>query len=109
MITKKVLPQGDFYAVIFSSTKNDTLDGYAEMDELTMKLAQEQDGFLSYESVTKDNTTIFISYWKDKAAIDAWRKNAVHQVAKSQATTWYKRYLSQICLVESSYLFEKNE
>lgn len=44
--------------------------------------------------------------WKDKAAIDGWRKNAVHQVEKSHATKWYKRYLSQICFVESSYLFE---
>ena len=68
------------------------------MDELTMKLAPEQDGFLSYESVTKDNTTIFVGYWTDK--------NAVHQLAKAQAKNWYKRYLSQICFVESSYLFE---
>lgn len=42
--------QKDYYAVIFSSAKSDDLDGYAEMDELTMKLAQEQKGFLGYES-----------------------------------------------------------
>lgn len=53
MIVKKVLPQGNFYAVIFSSTKSDALEAYAEKDELTMKLTQEQDGFLSYESMER--------------------------------------------------------
>ncbi|MGZ3809792.1 MAG: antibiotic biosynthesis monooxygenase family protein [Bacteroidia bacterium] len=100
------LPKNNFYAVIFSSTKSDTLDGYAEMDEITMKLAQEQPGYLGYESVNQGNKGIFISYWESNAAIENWRKNATHQMAKSNAKNWYKRYLSQICLVESSHLFE---
>lgn len=100
------LPKNNFYAVIFSSTKSDTLDGYAEMDEITMKLAKEQPGFLGYESVNNGKGGIFISYWESKEAIENWRKNATHQMAKSNAKNWYKRYLSQICLVESSHLFE---
>jgi hypothetical protein len=31
---KKEPPQNNYYAVIFSSTKSDDLEGYAEMDEL---------------------------------------------------------------------------
>lgn len=100
------LPKSNFYAVIFSSTKSDDLDGYAEMDEKTMALAQQQPGYLGYESVTKDNKTIFISYWESKDAIHNWRINSTHQMAKSNAKQWYKRYLSQVCLVESSVLFE---
>lgn len=103
----KALPQNNFYAVIFSSTKSETLDGYAEMDEQMMTLAQQQPGYLGYESSNNGSSGIFISYWESKEAIDHWRKNASHQMAKSQAKNWYKRYLSQICLVESSHLFEK--
>jgi len=102
----KPLPKSNFYAVIFSSTKSNTLEGYTEMDEATLKLAAEQPGYLGYESVNNLNTGIFISYWESKESIENWRKNATHQMAKSNAHKWYKSYLSQICLVESSYLHE---
>lgn len=101
------LPKNNFYAVIFSSTKSNDLEGYAEMDEKMMELAQQQPGFLGYESSGNTNSGIFISYWENKEAIENWRNNVSHQLAKSNATKWYKRYLSQICLVESSHLFEQ--
>lgn len=103
----KPLPPNNFYAVIFSSTKSDTLEGYAEMDEKMMELAQQQPGYLGYESSNHNNSGIFISYWENKEAIENWRNNLSHQGAKSNAHKWYKRYLSQICLVESSHLFEQ--
>lgn len=103
----KPLPKSDFYAVIFASTKSDDLEGYAEMDELTLKLAHEQPGFLGYESAGNNNGGIFISYWESREAIDNWRKHATHMMAKSNAMKWYNRYLSQICHVENSMLFEK--
>lgn len=99
-------PTNDYYAVIFSSTKSDNLDGYYEMDELTMKLAQEQEGFLGYESCNNGKQGIFISYWQSMKAINVWRSNMTHVQAKSNAQQWYKRYLSQICKVENSRLFE---
>ena len=99
-------PQSDYYAVIFSSTKSNELDGYKEMDELTIKLAQEQDGFLGYESCSHENKSIFISYWQSKEHIDIWKNNMIHLKAKSNAKQWYNRYLSQICKVEYSHLFE---
>lgn len=102
----KPLPRNNFYAVIFASSKSDDLEGYAEMDELTLKLAQEQPGFLGYESAGDNSKGIFISYWESKEAIEHWRKNATHMMAKSNAMKWYKRYLSQVCHVESSYLHE---
>ncbi|HRH11081.1 MAG TPA: DUF4188 domain-containing protein [Bacteroidia bacterium] len=104
---QKPLPQKDFYAVIFSSTKSDDTEGYKEMDETTMQLAQEQNGFLGYESVNNGKTGIFISYWESMDAIHRWRINSTHLMAKSKAEQWYARYLSQICKVESSHLFEK--
>lgn len=102
----KPIPEKDYYAVIFSSTKSDDLTGYKEMDELTLKLAHEQPGFLGYESVNQNNSGIFISYWESMDAINNWRKNSTHLMAKAAAGKWYKRYLSQICKVEHSKLFE---
>jgi len=106
MIEKEQLPDSGFYAVIFSSEKSENLEGYKQMDELTMKLATEQKGYLGYESLSNENKTIFISYWTDMASIQSWRVNATHQMAKSKAAQWYKRYLSQICEVKHSRLFE---
>jgi heme-degrading monooxygenase HmoA len=102
---KKNPPSKDFYAVIFSSEKSDNLEGYAEMDDKTLRLAQEQPGFLGFESVNNGNKGIFISYWESMDAINNWRQNATHLMAKSNANNWYKRYLSQVCKVESSRLF----
>lgn len=104
---KKEPPQNNYYAVIFSSTKSDDLEGYAEMDELTLQLAQEQPGFLGYESVNNGNKGIFVSYWESMDAIMNWRQNATHKIAKGHADKWYKRYLSQVCRVEHSRLVEK--
>ncbi len=101
------LPKSNFYAVIFSSTKEEVRPGYAEMDEKTLELAKQQEGYLGYESVNNGNTGIFISYWESKEAIEKWRVHATHKMAKDQARNWYKRYLSQICLVESSHEFVK--
>lgn len=103
---KNTPPAGDYYAVIFSSTKSGNLDGYEEMDALTMALAQEQPGFLGYESVASGDRSIFISYWESTAAIEQWRQHATHLQAKAGARQWYTRYLSQVCKVERSVLFE---
>ncbi len=103
----KALPKDNFYAVIFSSTKSENLEGYREMDEMTMDLASKQEGYLGYESLSHENKTIFISYWENRKAIENWRQHAIHLMAKEKAQQWYQRYLSQICLVESSHHFEK--
>ena len=108
MIAKGQLPDSNYYAVIFSSEKSENLDGYLEMDELTMKLASEQKGYLGHESLSNGNKTIFISYWENMESIQTWRGNATHQMAKSKAGQWYKRYFSQICLVKQSHLYEND-
>lgn len=105
MTSKQKFPASGYYAVIFSSTKSDDLEGYAEMDEKTMKLAEEQPGYLGHEVVANGKQSIFISYWESREAIDHWSRHSVHILAKSSAPTWYRRYLSQICRVENSREF----
>lgn len=102
------IPNEDYYAVIFSSTKSSNLEGYEEMDERILKLAVEQSGFLGYESAGDKMSGIFISYWQDKEAIQKWKENVFHQEAKSLGISkWYDRFLSQICLVEHTNHFER--
>jgi heme-degrading monooxygenase HmoA len=97
-----------FYAVIFVSEKSVTLNGFEEMDKITLELASSIDGFIGYETVGNEKENIFISYWKNKECIDEWRKNSTHLIAKKMGKEmWYKRYVSQICLVESSHTMEK--
>lgn len=91
------------YAVIFASTKFDANEAYIELDDQLMQLAREQDGFLGFESLANDNRSIFISYWETKEAVEQWRNDTKHLYAKSRVAEWYDRYLSQVCLVESSH------
>jgi heme-degrading monooxygenase HmoA len=73
-----------------------------------LELAISIDGFIGYETVGNEKENIFVSYWKNKECIDEWRKNSTHLLAKQQGKEmWYKRYVSQICLVESSHVMEK--
>lgn len=89
-----------FYAVIFVSRKSTDLEGYEEMDELVMKLATEQPGYLGYEASGDLKGGIFISYWESMEAIDNWRKHPIHIQAKAKATQWYTYYHTIISKVE---------
>lgn len=100
-------PPVPYYAVIFISKKSESLDGYKEMDDRMMELAQEQPGYLGYSSVSGEEGSIFISYWKDEESIQNWRVNSEHREAKGGATLWYDYYHSLICEVKSSKIFER--
>lgn len=102
---KSEVPKPPFYAVIFISQRSKNLEGYEEMDDRMMELAQQQPGYLGYSSVSKTGGSIFISYWQDEASITNWRKNLEHGEAKSQAKTWYAYYHSMVTKVESSRIF----
>ena len=95
-------PEPPFYANIFNYQIGSDLEGYASMDELTLELVNEIDGYLGYESHKSQGRGSFISYWKDKESIDEWRKNQIHQKAKEEGMKrWYKTYHSMLVKVES--------
>lgn len=103
---KNPKPELPYYAVIFASTKSEDLDGFYEMDDRILQIAIDQPGFLGYETVGAPPKNLFISYWKDLEAIDAWRHNALHKEAKKLGfEKWYDRLLTQICKVEHSNEF----
>lgn len=97
-------PKPPYYAVIFSAlTKEGELKGYAETSALMRELAEKIDGFLGIESVG-DKEEITVSYWRDLEAIQEWKHNTDHQIAKAKGRKdWYEAYISRIAKVEKEY------
>ncbi|MBM1104934.1 antibiotic biosynthesis monooxygenase [Aurantibacter crassamenti] len=96
-----------YYAVIFTSTLTDTIEGYAEMAVLMEDLAKKQPGFIDFES-SRDQLGISISYWESLEAIANWKANTEHLMAQEKGiVSFYSWYKVRICLVEREYEFKK--
>jgi heme-degrading monooxygenase HmoA len=97
-------PQPPYYAVIFTSMRQDGDQGYAEMARRMVDLAREQPGFLGIESV-RDGLGITVSYWASTEAIQAWKANVFHREAQTRAVDWYAAFRVRVCKVEREYGF----
>ncbi|MEZ4793391.1 MAG: antibiotic biosynthesis monooxygenase [Gelidibacter sp.] len=94
-----------YYAVIFTSTRTEADNGYAEMSELMENLAKEQKGYLGMESA-RNEVGITVSYWKDLEAIKKWKQQTDHLLAQRKGRSdWYSWYKVRICKVERDYEF----
>ena len=100
-------PAPPYYAVIFSTIRTDLDQGYKEMSELMVNLAEQQPGYLGHESA-RNELGITISYWKDLVSIRNWKANSDHLVAQRFGReAWYAAYKIRIALVERDYWFER--
>jgi heme-degrading monooxygenase HmoA len=96
-----------YYAVIFTSTLTDHTEGYAEMGQRMVELAEKQKGFLGIDSA-RDTVGITVSYWDSLEAIKAWKQNSEHLIAQQKGyNQWYSWYNTRICKVEREYEFKK--
>ncbi|MGF1559340.1 MAG: antibiotic biosynthesis monooxygenase family protein [Flavobacteriaceae bacterium] len=96
-----------YYAVIFTSTRTDGDNGYAEMAAKMDALATEQPGYLGIESA-REKLGITISYWDSLEAVANWKANADHLFAQRKGIKdWDSWYKVRICLVEREYDFTK--
>lgn len=96
-------PKPPYYAVIFSSHRNDDVEGYLETATRMVELAAQQPGFLGVESVRED-LGITVSYWSDLESIKQWKAQAEHrQAQKMGMDKWYSTYKTRIALVERDY------
>jgi heme-degrading monooxygenase HmoA len=98
-------PEPPYLAVIFSSQRSEGDRGYAAMAERMVDLAREQPGFLGVESARNaEGFGITVSYWRDEAAVKAWKAQAEHAVAqKLGREAWYAAYRVRVCRVEREY------
>ena len=100
-------PPPPYYAVIFTSVRTPGDNGYAEMAQQMVALAQQQDGFLGMESARED-IGITVSYWKDLASIEKWRNHIDHTIARNRGrSTWYSGFKTRIAFVERDYEFNR--
>ncbi len=100
-------PKPPYYAVIFSSVRTEGDNGYDEMAEKMIELAETQDGFLGVESA-RNEIGITVSYWKDTESIQKWRGHAEHSLARKYGREkWYKAFKVRVALVEREYGFER--
>jgi heme-degrading monooxygenase HmoA len=100
-------PDPPYYAVVFTSVRTATDDGYADTAAKMVTLASEQPGFLGVESVREQGGLgITVSYWKDKESIRSWKNHAVHQQAqKFGRDKWYRSYRIRVAKVTKEYGF----
>ncbi|MDF1672673.1 MAG: antibiotic biosynthesis monooxygenase [Vicingaceae bacterium] len=96
-------PQAPYYAVIFTSLKNEKDDGYNETAIIMEELAKQQSGFLGLESA-RNQVGISVSYWISLEAIQKWKTNLDHIEAQQKGkSNWYKHYKVRIAKVERDY------
>ncbi|HVU25204.1 MAG TPA: antibiotic biosynthesis monooxygenase [Opitutus sp.] len=98
-------PEPPYYAVIFTSRRTAGDRGYDEMAARMVELGSRYDGFLGIESARgADGGGITVSYWRDEAAIRAWKQDAEHQKAqRGGRATWYAEYHVRVAKVERAY------
>ena len=78
------------------------------MMEEVMGLAEQMEGYLGFESLRHGMDGIFISYWRDRAAVDNWARHARHRDAKAEGVeTWYDAFRSVTCRIEDTRAFRR--
>jgi len=111
MTSPAALPPPPYYAVIFTSRRNEQSgDGYAETADRMFALAQEQPGFLGFDTARTDGLGITVCYWKTEADIAAWKAQADHLAAQREGRArWYDAYELRVARVDRAYGFERTE
>ncbi len=96
-------PEPPYYAVIFTTTRDEADDGYAVMAAQMEALAADQPGYLGIESARSD-VGITVSYWESEEAIAAWKANLDHAAARDLGrSTFYTSYALRVAKVERAY------
>jgi heme-degrading monooxygenase HmoA len=96
-----------YYAVIFTSTRTDVDDGYADTAARMLELARTMDGFLGVESA-RHGLGITVSYWESEEAIRAWRDHPEHAAARRAGRDkWYEAFTTRVCRVERESGFSR--
>ncbi len=99
------MQQTPYYAVIFTSLRNEGDDGYGDMAEKMEALVKTQEGYLGFESA-RNEVGISISYWSSLESIKNWKAQSEHLLAQQLGrSAWYRYYKVRICKVEREYEF----
>jgi len=96
-------PKPPYFAVIFTSIRTEGDNGYGEMADRMVELAEQQSGFLGIESA-REGVGITVSYWADLDSIKNWKMNLEHlEAQKTGRKSWYDSFKVRISKVERDY------
>ncbi|MEC8080035.1 MAG: antibiotic biosynthesis monooxygenase [Pseudomonadota bacterium] len=96
-------PTPPYYAVIFTSVRTAGDNGYGEVADRMVTLAEQQPGFLGMESARED-VGVTVSYWQDLDSIRQWKQNVEHLSAQKMGREqWYETFKVRIAKVERDY------
>jgi heme-degrading monooxygenase HmoA len=104
-------PAPPYYAVIFTSKRTAADDrAYGAMAQRMVDLGSRYEGFLGIESARDANGLgITVSYWRDEAALLAWKRDTEHQKAqRGGRDAWYEAFEVRIARVERAYGFARD-
>ena len=99
------LPAPPYYAVIFTAQRAPGDHGYSAMAARMSEMALASPGCLGMETTRNEGGFgITVSYWRDEAAILAWKSDAQHLVAQQLGQDrWYTDYTLRVAKVERHY------
>ena len=99
-------------AVIFESWPTNA-QKYIDMGEALRDSLQTLDGFISIErfpSVTDPDKLLALSFWRDEAAIEAWRNNDLHRTIQATSRReLFRDYRFRVAAVSRDYGMTKRE
>jgi heme-degrading monooxygenase HmoA len=97
-------PTPPYYAVIAPAELAEDVRGYPELAAKLVELAKQQPGFLGIETGFQPGFALAVSYWASLDAIEGWRTNSRHLIAKETGkSVWFKKYVTRIARVERVY------
>lgn len=81
------------------------------MAKRMFELAAQQPGYLGVETAHESTGFgITVSYWSSLAAIEAWKAQVEHTVARERGRSeWYRGYELRIAKVERAYGFRAGD
>ncbi|GAA3866268.1 antibiotic biosynthesis monooxygenase family protein [Streptomyces sp. NPDC003631] len=98
-----------YYAVVFTSVYTEEDKGYAETAERMEELVRDVPGYLGMDHAhTPGGLSITVGYFRDLAAVEAWRSDPEHRTAQKQGRAqWYEAYTLHVARVERSNAFRR--
>jgi heme-degrading monooxygenase HmoA len=102
-------PAPPYFAVIFTAVRDERPDdGFTASDQRLFHLAEEQPGFLGYETSGAEGLGITVSYWDSEAAIAAWKAKTEHVAAQREGRKrWFDSYVVRVARVDRAYGFAR--
>jgi heme-degrading monooxygenase HmoA len=81
-------------------------DAYLRLAAVLRAEVEKIDGFMSverFESLYEDGKLLSLQFWRDEAAITAWRNHLDHRKAQARGPAMFKNYRLRIAQVVRDY------